>query len=87
MITPEGERLPDAGKAVAERVLAASFAPLAKAERPQLQALLASATTRRAVDQGAGLPFGVNAMQCPCGLIGPSTILQAAGSRAFAGAR
>ena len=40
-LTPEGERLLDAGKAVAEGVLASSFAPLAKAERAQLQALLA----------------------------------------------
>ena len=40
-LTPEGERLLDAGRAVAERVLATSFAPLTKAERQQLQALLA----------------------------------------------
>ena len=40
-LAPEGERLLEAGKAVAERVLATSFAPLTKAERLQLQALLA----------------------------------------------
>ncbi len=39
--TPEGERLLDAGRAVAERVLATSFAPLTRTERQQLQALLA----------------------------------------------
>ena len=40
-LTPEGERLLDAGRAVAEGVLATSFAPLTKAERVQLHALLA----------------------------------------------
>ena len=40
-LAPEGERLLEAGRAVAERVLAASFAPLTRAERQQLQALLA----------------------------------------------
>ena len=40
-LTPEGARLLEAGQAVAERVLATSFAPLTKAERTQLQALLA----------------------------------------------
>jgi DNA-binding MarR family transcriptional regulator len=40
-LTPEGERLLEAGLAVAERVLATSFAPLTRAERAQLQALLA----------------------------------------------
>ena len=40
-LTPEGERLLEAGFAVADRVLAASFAPLDAAERRQLHALLA----------------------------------------------
>ena len=40
-LTPEGERLLEAGQAVAERVLATSFAPLTRAERRQLHALLA----------------------------------------------
>jgi DNA-binding MarR family transcriptional regulator len=39
-LTPEGEAMLRAGNAVADRTLAASFAPLAKAERQQLQALL-----------------------------------------------
>ena len=39
-LAPEGERLLRAGQAVAERVLAHSFAPLTPAERKQLQALL-----------------------------------------------
>jgi DNA-binding MarR family transcriptional regulator len=40
-LTPEGDAMLAAGNAVADRTLAASFAPLAKAERQQLQALLA----------------------------------------------
>jgi DNA-binding MarR family transcriptional regulator len=40
-LTPEGERLLEEGRAVSERVLATSFAPLTKAERTQLHGLLA----------------------------------------------
>ena len=40
-LTPEGEAMLAAGNAVADRILAASFAPLAKTERRQLQGLLA----------------------------------------------
>jgi DNA-binding MarR family transcriptional regulator len=40
-LTPEGERVLRAGDVVSERVLAASFAPLNKGERQQLQGLLA----------------------------------------------
>jgi len=40
-LTPDGEAMLQAGNAVADRTLAASFAPLGKAERQQLQALLA----------------------------------------------
>jgi len=40
-LTPAGEQMLAAGHEAAARVLAASFAPLAKAERQQLQALLA----------------------------------------------
>ena len=40
-LTPEGERVMRAGDVVSERVLAASFAPLNKGERRQLQGLLA----------------------------------------------
>ena len=40
-LTPEGEAMLAAGHGVADRLLAASFAPLNKAERQQLQALLA----------------------------------------------
>ena len=40
-LTPDGEAMLAAGNAVADRILAASFAPLAKTERQQLQALLA----------------------------------------------
>ncbi len=40
-LTPEGERLLAAGHVVTERVLVASFAPLTRAERAQLHALLA----------------------------------------------
>ncbi len=40
-LTPEGERMLEAGFAVADGVLAASFAPLDAAERRQLHALLA----------------------------------------------
>jgi DNA-binding MarR family transcriptional regulator len=39
-LTPEGQAMLEAGQAVSERVLAKSFAPLTKAERSQLQALL-----------------------------------------------
>ncbi len=40
-LTRDGEAMLAAGNAVADRLLAASFAPLSKAERQQLQALLA----------------------------------------------
>ena len=40
-LTPEGEATLAAGHGIADRTLAASFAPLNKAERQQLQALLA----------------------------------------------
>ena len=40
-LTPEGQTVLEAGRGEAERVLAASFAPLTRAERQQLQALLA----------------------------------------------
>jgi DNA-binding MarR family transcriptional regulator len=40
-LTPAGQAMLQTGNAVADRTLAASFAPLAKAERQQLQALLA----------------------------------------------
>jgi DNA-binding MarR family transcriptional regulator len=40
-LTPEGEAMLEAGNAVAERLLTASFAPLAKAERQHLHTLLA----------------------------------------------
>jgi DNA-binding MarR family transcriptional regulator len=40
-LTPAGEEMLAAGNAVADRLLAASFAPLAKAERQQLRMLLA----------------------------------------------
>ena len=40
-LTPEGQRLLKASDVVTERVLAASFAPLNKGERQQLQGLLA----------------------------------------------
>jgi len=40
-LTPAGEKMLAAGHAAAARVLAASFAPLTKAERQQLQGLLA----------------------------------------------
>jgi DNA-binding MarR family transcriptional regulator len=40
-LTPEGEAMLEAGQAVSERVLAKSFAPLTRAERGQLRALLA----------------------------------------------
>lgn len=40
-LTPAGERMLAEGHDAAARVLAASFAPLAKAERQQLQGLLA----------------------------------------------
>ena len=40
-LTPAGEKTLAAGHAIAERMLAASFAPLNKTERQQLQALLA----------------------------------------------
>ena len=39
-LTADGEATLEAGKAVAEQVLAASFGPLTKAERQQLQGLL-----------------------------------------------
>ena len=39
-LTREGEAMLDAGNAVADRLLAASFSPLTKAERQQLHALL-----------------------------------------------
>ena len=39
-LTPEGDAMLQAGNAVADRTLAASFAPLARTERQQLQALL-----------------------------------------------
>src|ERR1700748_3207182 len=39
-LTPEGERMLAEGSTVVDRLLAASFAPLNKAERQQLQALL-----------------------------------------------
>ncbi len=40
-LTPEGERMLAGGSKVVDRLLAASFAPLNKTERQQLQALLA----------------------------------------------
>ena len=40
-LTPTGEKMLAQGHAIADRMLAASFAPLNKAERQQLQALLA----------------------------------------------
>ena len=40
-LTPEGEKMLAAGSSVVDRLLAASFAPLNKAERQQLQGLLA----------------------------------------------
>ena len=40
-LTPEGEAMLAAGNGVADRLLAASFAPLTRAERRQLQGLLA----------------------------------------------
>jgi len=40
-LTPDGEAMLEGGNAVADQMLAASFAPLSKAERGQLQALLA----------------------------------------------
>ncbi|MCK9687037.1 MarR family winged helix-turn-helix transcriptional regulator [Scleromatobacter humisilvae] len=39
-LTPEGEEMLAAGSTVVDRLLAASFAPLNKAERQQLRALL-----------------------------------------------
>jgi DNA-binding MarR family transcriptional regulator len=39
-LTPEGERMLTAGSAIVDRQLSASFGPLNKAERQQLQALL-----------------------------------------------
>jgi DNA-binding MarR family transcriptional regulator len=39
-LTPDGEAMLDAGNPVVDAILAASLAPLAKAERRQLQALL-----------------------------------------------
>jgi DNA-binding MarR family transcriptional regulator len=40
-LTPSGGKMLAAGHAIADRILTASFAPLNKAERQQLQALLA----------------------------------------------
>ena len=40
-LTPEGQRMLAAGSTVVDRLLTASFAPLNKAERQQLQTLLA----------------------------------------------